>query len=134
MCSSDLSKAVQAAPDAGSLYPANKDAFYRDRDAILNALELGFENVTFELVSGMKVTIRVWGDTEAARAWIFALWSDGLPAKPFTLEELAAVCQAYRINMGVLLFNIPTAGDAYNPLLSGEASNNTSREADFEGG
>ena len=92
-----------------SLYPANRNAFYRDRDALLTTMELPSENVTFSLANGKRATIKIWGDTSAARAWLSALASDRLEQeKPFTLDDLLAVCEQHQIQMGVL-FNAPTS-------------------------
>ena len=100
-----------------SLYPANRNAFYRDRDAILETMELPGENLTFSLVKGRSVTIKVWGNALAAEAWLSALVSERLsPPRPFTMEELFKVCELKKINMAVLFF-APAASDAYESLF-----------------
>ena len=89
---------------AAPLYPANRNAFYRDRDAILNTMELPGENLTFSLATARRVTIKVWGDAGAAEAWLSALAQDRLqPERPFTMEELLKVCEQHQIQMAVLL-------------------------------
>ena len=61
--------------------------------------------------------MKVWGNAPAAAAWLSALVSDRLePEKPFTLDDLLAVCEAHQIQMGVL-FNAPTASDAFYRLF-----------------
>jgi hypothetical protein len=90
------------------------------RRAVAAAMEIPAENVTFALANGQRVTIKVWGNAEAAVAWLSALVSDSLaPAQPFTQLDLQAVCQRYEIEMGVLL-TAPTAVAAYCRLF-GEA-------------
>jgi len=101
------------------LYPSNRNAFYRDRDAVLTTMELPSENVTFSLATGRRVTMKVWGNAQAAAAWLSALVSDRLqPSRPFTWEDLLAVCERYAIQMDVLMKAPPTAADAYCPLFT----------------
>jgi hypothetical protein len=100
-----------------ALYPANRNAFYRDRDAIVATMELPGENLTFSLATQRRVTIKVWGDAGAAEAWLSALVSDRLtPSRPFTLEALRAVCEAHQINMAVL-FHAPTSSESFYRLF-----------------
>lgn len=99
------------------MYPANRNAFYRDRDQILTAIELPSMTLTFNLARG-RATIKVWGNAEAAEAWLTALVSDRLePRKPFANTSLQAICLKYQVNIEVL-FRAPTMADAYYGLFS----------------
>lgn len=114
---------VLSSDSADWLYPSNRNAFYRDRDAILEAMELPSENLTFKRSTsqspGGRVTIKVWGFAEAAKTWLEALVSDQLETpEPFTMADLLAACERYSIQMGVLLSNLPTWGDAYYRLFT----------------
>jgi hypothetical protein len=75
-------------------------------------MELPEENLTFSLATGKRVTMKVWGNAQAAAAWLSALVSDRLiPSRPFMMEALLAVCEAHQIHTAVLFF-APTASDA----------------------
>jgi hypothetical protein len=113
-----IRKPVQPRWDADSLYPANRNAMTRERNAILSQLELEEESLSFELASGKWVTIKVWGSVSRAAQFFRALMSDSLePPVPFSEEKLCSVCQREAMTWGVL-FGAPTVRDAYSPVFS----------------
>jgi hypothetical protein len=113
----DIRQPVQAGGGTAPMYPSNRNAFYRDRDAFFNEIQLPSENLTFELVGGAKATIKVWGNAQAAKAWLSFLVSDHLkPSKRFTMVDLLAVCEQYQIQMEVL-FSAPTVAKVYGSVF-----------------
>ncbi|MCH8292071.1 hypothetical protein IH992_13335, partial [Candidatus Poribacteria bacterium] len=113
-----IRQSVRASDDAGSLYPQNRNAYTKNRNAILEAMELEEETLSFDRGNGKWITIKVWGDVTRAEAFFRALLSDQFPQKePFSEDNLKAVCQLNDIEFTVL-FLAPTRADAYYPLFS----------------